>query len=539
MLKLIFFTSNRVKLAHARHWAENFDLIITGFRQRTYHADYDEPKLSSRDEVLAASYNNALAQCKRAGINVENTAFILEDTSVTIHGLSSDDEDIPGVNIKYWMQDMSFTYLDMLLKENGNDRRAEVCSNVLLHAPHYYREILGLDIDFRIFSSKQGGIVVDKEVEFETNLVYPWLDNQTFNQWFQPFGADKPLGALDIELADKLDFRRGSFLDTFRFLGAAPRLPKSRNQFELSFDSRPNIILCGYTCSGKTTASQYMANAYDYQHVEASDFMQMSFFRRHGVKNSIRTSNFAEIALREKPLIVAQQVLQYIEEEWTTPAVVSGFRSIMEVNYLVENIQFSSRSCIVVFLQADFKERYRRLKNRMRAGDAVSIAEFGEKDNQQKRMGLDEIKNNPTTRLWVNDGSLEDYYRFLDTQLPKDFESNIDLLEIKCQFCNQLDVKLEDSILVTLLDEWSDVEVERKYFTTTEIAAKINTLFSNIQPKHKDNVSRYFNQDFHSYFEVFVLPKEGICKYRLSNTGHSRALHILKNFKSYGAITHT
>ena len=33
------------------------------------------------------------------------------------------------------------------------------------------------------------------ENEIKTNLVYPWLDNKTFNKWFIPDGVSVPLSA--------------------------------------------------------------------------------------------------------------------------------------------------------------------------------------------------------------------------------------------------------------------------------------------------------------------------------------------------------
>ena len=61
------------------------------------------------------------------------------------------------------------------------------------------------------------------------------------------------------------------------------------------------------------------------------------------------------------------------------------------------------------------------------------------------------------------------------------------------QVAGRESIKLEEGILVALLSRWDDDEKTRKYFTTTEIVNILNEVFGKIRPKHKDNVSRYFN----------------------------------------------
>ena len=82
MLKLIFFTTNRVKLAHARYMAEGHPVIVESFRRKTFYASYTEPKIDSRDDLLERSYQSALEQAQSSGINPNKRFFFLEDTSV-------------------------------------------------------------------------------------------------------------------------------------------------------------------------------------------------------------------------------------------------------------------------------------------------------------------------------------------------------------------------------------------------------------------------------------------------------------------------
>ena len=76
MRELIFFTSNNTKLAHARYFAERYAVRVIGFRQLTYHANYHEPRIQSRTELLQASYNSAVSQCRKAGISIDHQPFI-------------------------------------------------------------------------------------------------------------------------------------------------------------------------------------------------------------------------------------------------------------------------------------------------------------------------------------------------------------------------------------------------------------------------------------------------------------------------------
>ena len=166
MLDLTFFTSNPIKLAHARYLAEGLPLTIKGFRQRTYHADYNEPRLSTSGAILEASYRSAVAQMEKAGLSLDSHFFFLEDTSVRVDSLSTGDEDIPGVDIKYWMQAQTFPKLDAELKSKGGNRSATVRSHVLLHIPANYKQKWGLSADYLVFVGEQNGHIC----EFETSL---------------------------------------------------------------------------------------------------------------------------------------------------------------------------------------------------------------------------------------------------------------------------------------------------------------------------------------------------------------------------------
>ena len=529
MIRLVFFTSNMTKLAHARHVAEGFPINVLGFRQQTYRADYNEPRYVSRTEMLVKSYVSALEQFEKSGFDPKTTFFFLEDTSVRIEALSVGDKDFPGLDIKYWMDEVTFDEVDRELWARGNDRRAQVRSDVLLHIPSRYAARFSNSQPFQVFVGKQEGIITDKEVNFRQNLVFPWLDDRTFNKWFQPIGGTVPLGALDIGKADTVDFRRGSFRAMFSFLTS--KLPQQRKptQFEMNLEQDEDIILCGYTCAGKTTASQLLARRFGYLHVEASDFMYLSFFLRHGYRTDISISEFAEQALVQKPSIAAKQVGEYLEENLSLPAVISGFRSMLEVKALQEQLAYASRKFKLVFVDAKEQNRFTRLQNRGRPGDHISFEEFRIKDEEQKRMGLGEILTQIGTEIWKNNHSLKTWKDFVAGNVVPRIEKRLEVEDAVSKVSERKSVKLEEGILVALLSMWDDDEKTRKYFTTTEIVNILNELFGKIRPKHKDNVSRYFNQGFHSYYEVYQTPGGERREFRLSNTGYGKALQTLRN----------
>lgn len=529
MRELTFFTSNQTKLAHARFLAEGRQIRIQGFRQRTYHAGYDEPRLKSREAILEASYRSARRQMLKAGYSEASHPFILEDTSVRIDALSRGDEEVPGVDIKYWMEGRSFADVDRMLRAHGNVRDATVRSDVLLHVPTSYRKSWSLpqDTEFVIFTGEQRGSVVERESEFSTNLVYPWLDDKSFNKWFQPEGCDGPLGSLPIEMADKVDFRRKSFEKLFSFLEERRYFWEPAAQMQLSLDRKPNIILCGYTCAGKTTASQHLARAFGYLHVEASDFMQLSYYYRHGYRGPITIGDFAENALAQKPTIAAEKVVEYMIQNLAEPIVISGFRAPRELEFLEAEMAFYGKPFVARFVVADEQIRFDRLRGRARPGDNLSIEEFRARDLQQERMGLERIREEPEALTIENNGCLDIFLNDINLLADEGHGSEIDIDASLASLARTPDIALQDAILIGLLTVWQSNEA-RKFYTTTEVAGLISKAFPKIIPKHKDNVSRYFNQDYYVYYDIGGATKNGTRKYRLSNTGYGMAIRTLR-----------
>jgi dephospho-CoA kinase/inosine/xanthosine triphosphate pyrophosphatase family protein len=527
MKELTFFTSNSTKLAHARYIAERYPVRFKGFRQRTYHANYDEPRLSSRTELLDASYRSALRQCVKAGLSIDNHPFILEDTSVKIDALSQDGNEIPGLEIKYWMQGRTFSDLDALLRSYGNQRSAIVRSDILLHVPKHLKASWQVDSDYLTFVGSQYGHIAEVEFNFESNLVYPWLDNRSFNKWFVPLGHTIPFGALPIGDADRVDFRRKAFEQLFNFLTECHFLAGEPKQLEFGLDRTSDLILSGFTCAGKTTASQHLARQFGYLHVEASDFMYLNYYYRHGYSGDISIADFAEDALAQKPEIAAEKIAEYIADNGGSPVVVSGFRSSQEVGYLKDAMAALGKTLNVVFVDSDEATRYKRLSSRKRPGDDISLEDFRRRDEQQRRMGLEQIAAASDATILKNDVSLPEYLEAIDRLVGPNLPDDIVVASALAQLVEVREVKLEDAILIALLGAWTNDE-NRPFFSTTQIARRIQTTFVSAPPKHKDNVSRYFNQDFYVYYELSGARSHTKRRYRLSNTGYGMAIRSLR-----------
>lgn len=141
------------------------------------------------------------------------------------------------------------------------------------------------------------------------------------------------------------------------------------------------------------------------------------------------------------------------------------------------------------------------------------------RDAQQAAMGLAELERCFAANRIENNGSMDSYFNSFETryiQQPQKLDAeNKPLTQVSS-------AKLEELILMALADKWQS----REYFTTTEIAQLINQHFNlEDKPKSKNNVSRYFNQSFHPYYEIKLIDDKR--KYRLSNTGYGKARILL------------
>jgi inosine/xanthosine triphosphate pyrophosphatase family protein/adenylate kinase family enzyme len=526
MTDITFITSNPTKVAHARHLCKEFDINILQYKKFFYGKGYIEPRIYEREELLEASINDAKKRWEKNVSDSGNRLFFIEDTSVRIDALSDEKTEIPGVDIKYWMQENDFSKLDAILKEKGNNRDVSVSSHLVLFLTNELKRAIGASKDFIIFSSSSHGKIVSEEKKIDTQILYPWLDNVTFNKWFVPDGYDLPISLLNISDADRADFRKGAFEQMLDFLTKHDSINNIHQDVispKLRFD--PLYLVCGPTCAGKSTIGKFLLEKYGYYHIEASDFMSLRYFETHSTKFYIDKNIFAAELLKTDPIIVVKSVLEYIRKNRKIDNfVVTGFRTPKEIEWF--NKSYSPSDTRMVYIDADYSIRFVRWLNRQRDSIAYTKDRFSQLNQLQDIMGLVEVKK--MTTIIQYDNSQDGLSPFL-----KDFQQEIIKAEPIINKNELADLKkiqkiqLEKAILLVLALKYQ--ENESSYYTTTEISYHINETFQEFE-KNKNNISRYFNQSFYPYYEI--KKEKGKNKYKLSPTGYSEAIFLIRHLKS-------
>jgi dephospho-CoA kinase/inosine/xanthosine triphosphate pyrophosphatase family protein len=520
MKSIVFITSNRTKLMHARHLAEPYDIEVLG--KKYYGVAYREPRSLNRTELLQKSYQDALARWRKTS-GCSDGFFFIEDTSVIIDALSRKRE-FPGVDVKYWMMDTTFAQLDSDLRQHRNNRRVTVRSDVLLHLPDWFQEQHRFDTTVLQFIGKESGTIIAEEAEIDTNLLYPWLDNRSFNRWFVPAGCDVSLSALPIEIADIYDFRRESIGAMFQFLEDKLALGERRAPRALSGTRflphlfPPLVIVTGLPCAGKTTLGTYLSEECGYYHIEASDFMKRAFYERHGVTSDLSIEKFAETVLKKEPDIVVGPVLREIEGSRAELVVVTGFRSPREIELFKRDYRGPSQ-IVCWFVDASQDVRFGRSCARGRHDAPPTLASFKKRDAVQLQMGLRDIRRRLREGIVTNEGTIQHYVTSCVQKL------NAPTCKVSLSKVTDLHERpnsLEETILVGL------AVLERrgtKVLSTTEIARQLNRLFGDSEfETNKNNVSRYFNFKASAFYRPEIF--NGVVKYSLSATGQSRAIRL-------------
>lgn len=519
-----------------------------------YGKPYHEPRIEDRDELLRESIQSAnlkLAKSLSVGdqepqnpilikSDYENAnllaryasryqtkIFFIEDTSIAIDAFSKERE-FPGVDVKYWMRETSFADLDKQLKELGNNRQVTVRSDIVLYLPPHLRS--NPEETYLVFVGEAKGSVVDAEVPFETNKLYPWLDNRTFNKWFVPNGAKKPISQLSINASLKHDFRNLALQKLIGFLKSKDLLDEKQTQDKPSQGElfpRRNYIICGPTCTGKTVLASAMTRLHAYRHIEASDFMRCALYTRHGYASTMKIQDFAKDALKKDPGIVARQISEYIKGTPVKGLVITGFRSPQEIKILQEEL--SGIDLEVLYVDSSIQLRYERNLKRNRSDAPMSLAEFERKNEIQSSMGLAEIL--AVSNVILNENSLFDYVRSNVSHLTDQAQ----LITFKCEISSIMDfLPLEQALLVSMLIDHKNSLLP---LTTTQIAKNAEKNIPLLRQKgdkslpiDKNNVSRFFNQRFSPHFEAHL--KNGKIYYSLSHTGISAAISLIRKIMS-------
>ncbi|MEA3354450.1 MAG: hypothetical protein U9Q33_11595 [Campylobacterota bacterium] len=133
-------------------------------------------------------------------------------------------------------------------------------------------------------------------------------------------------------------------------------------------------------------------------------------------------------------------------------------------------------------------------------------------------MGLDIIRNQ-IKNILINEYSFDQLYKEFDTKYM-----HIEKYNFKYKITQKYKkLKLETAILLALF------KYEDKFYTTTEISKIINEEILENSLKHKDNISRYFNQRFYPYYDVEYEEEKQISKYKINYTGISQIKYLLEH----------
>lgn len=552
MIKLFFLSSNLTKIAHFEYLLREHPIML--LPPPNYGKPYYEPRIEDRDELLKKSIQSAnLKLAKNASGNdqllqpdmafntdKENTSllaryaskhqhriFFIEDTSIAIEALSKNRE-FPGVDVKYWMRETSFSDLDQQLKSLGNNRKVTVRSDIVLYLPPHLRNTP--EETYKVFVGEVAGSIVDEETSFKTNKVYPWLDNKTFNKWFVPNGAKKPISQLSISSSLKYDFRNLALHKLVLFLRSKDLLDIKQSQvkpLQGELFPRRNYIICGATCAGKTLLASALTRLHAYQHIEASDFMRCALYSRHGYTTTMKIQDFASDALKKDPGIVARQIASYVKNMPTTGLVITGFRSPQEINIL--EIELSGIAIETLYIDSSLEIRYQRNRKRNRADAPISLPEFRQKNDAQNAMGLDAIR--AQSKTIQNEKNLFSYIRETLRYLTDDSH----LIPFNCEISRAtVFLPLEQALLISMLADHSKGLLP---LTTTQIARNAESNIPELRmkgekylPMDKNNVSRFFNQRFSPHFEAFN--RNDKLYFSLSHTGISAAISLLRKISS-------
>jgi dephospho-CoA kinase/inosine/xanthosine triphosphate pyrophosphatase family protein len=338
------------------------------------------------------------------------STFFVEDTSLRIEALS-ETSDYPGMEVKEWFPRTSFTDLDHQIEIRNGSRLAVIKSDIALRIPGLSRPIF--------FHGETRGAVALTPPDFEGSIQYPWLSPSNFNGWFIPEGATKRLGEMEFEESLDFDFRAKALIQLVRRLEElSSALNLGRAQYYvrratedsgrqlalLTEPVAPIFIVVGHKCAGKTTFSDFVVSTEGVVGLEGSTILRQ-IAEREGTQISSSEEAFGFLESHGFD-VVAKEVARCIRREDATIYIVSGMRTIEEVEYLLQ--EFGSAR--LVWIEADVQDRFERHLKRARDRDVKTLSEFAEQDETQMHFGL--LRAGPEIADFVlrNDQDLDDFY---------------------------------------------------------------------------------------------------------------------------------
>lgn len=537
MLDLIFLTSSRVKRENVLRHVRGKGIRL--LPPPEYGKPYVEPRILDRDRLLVESVLDANVRLLDSGIKanegdasegrysdlrelalrLQSRLFFVEDTSVIIEAFSGKDE-VPGVDVKYWMRETTFDFLDRKLKKSGKGRKVKVRSDIVLYIPPYLRHLTDGNY-YKVFTGISEGEITKNDVVKFTNPLYPWLDNKTFNKWFVPNGESLPISLLPIDRADRYDFRKFALEKMEAFLRDAGLLyfpGKFAAAEQLDLLPSDALVVCGRTCSGKTTLAEFLSEKFGFYHLEASDFMHVAYYEKHGVGSDVAIHDFALDALTNDPSVVSARLSSFLINKSLKDFVVTGFRAPSEIDFFVDKFRHAR------FFYIDAGAEIRKLRSSDRGrGDS-----FEERERIEEEMGVLGFLNMPVFSLVKNEASIEEYVeRFSENFLSRGVRNEFD-------FPNEYNLTggLREAIILALF-----LQEGRQAYSTAQIAELINENITRFSDRYgaefvtsKNNVSRFFHMNFEPYFSYGG--DRARYEIKLSNTGRSEARLLINKIRN-------
>ncbi len=409
--RIFFYTSSISKYLQARVVFERSGLILDHFKSK--QDPYSEDYSLGKDVLLERAIKQILGSVGSGSL------FFVEDTSLRIEILSRPLDDFPGLQVKEWFAKTTFKELDLELRKRGNDRRAIIKSDIALHLP-------GLDRPVYFYGSV-GGVVSETSPNFEENPHYPWLTPASFNGWFIPSGSHRRLGEMSLEESWKYDFRIQSLelllsrLEEYTAILNVPsqaylRRPAVDYPGQLSLIQRANLstvlLVVGHTCAGKTTFGERAQGAHQHLFIEASSVLRM-VEREGGIAAENAFTAAAKTLESYGPDVVARKILEMYKEKLAQGCVITGFRTMEEVEVLKKAIPRAK----LVLIQASDRTRFERHIQRGRSQSVETFDGFKKVDAQQWSFGLLRVAEEFSDIKVVNEGTIQDYYEKIDVIL--------------------------------------------------------------------------------------------------------------------------
>lgn len=171
------------------------------------------------------------------------------------------------------------------------------------------------------------------------------------------------------------------------------------------------IGISGMPAGGKDTVAEYLEGK-GFSHISLSQILREILTERNleiNMENLTRVGNSLKDEFSESYL--AEQALRRIDKSKDT--IISSIRQPGEIDYLKQQSGFK-----MIFVDADIKARFKRLKLRGRIGDSETFEQFLEADRKMSDgksggMNLHECKRR-SDYVVDNDGTLDDLYRNTD-----------------------------------------------------------------------------------------------------------------------------